>query len=401
MLNRRKFIQNTAVITAGTLFMPAFLKACQMGAVPAQNFKGKRLIVVQFSGGNDGLNTVVPHGNDIYYQKRPQIAIPKTEVVKLGDELGLHPALQPLQALWDEGYVNIINSVGYPNPDHSHFRSMDIWHTASESNEYLSTGWLGRYLDGTCQGCEAPHHALELDDQLSLVLKGTKRNGFAMSNPQQLYRTAKTPVINTLLQHHHEHEHHENVAYLYKTLNSTVASAEYLFEKSKVHKSNVTYPQSDFGKDLKQIAELMIAGCDAQIYYVTLGGFDTHAGQNGRQENLLKQYAEGVAALVKDLKQAGLWNETLLMTFSEFGRRVAENGSRGTDHGTANNLFLMSGGLKKGGFYNAAPDLSDLEDGDLKYKIDFRRVYATILKDWLAVDIKSVLSKNFDSLGIL
>ena len=401
MQTRRKFIQNTALITAGTIFMPAFLKACQSGGLPPMQYNGKRLIVIQFSGGNDGLNTIVPYNNDIYYQKRPQIAIPKNEVIKLSDEQGLHPALQPLQALWDEGYMNIINNVGYPNPDRSHFRSMDIWQTASASEEYLSTGWLGRYLDSTCQGCEMPHHALELDDQLSLVLKGATRNGFAMSNPQQLYKTVKTPIVNALVQHHHEHDHNENVAYLYKTLGATVSSAEYLFEKSKIYSSNISYPQTALAKDLKQVAELIIAGCDAQVYYVTLGGFDTHAGQNNRQQNLLKQYAEAVAALVKDLKQAGVWNDTLVMTFSEFGRRVAENGSRGTDHGTANNLFLMSGSLQKAGFFNAAANLTDLDEGDLKFEIDFRRIYANILKDWLKVDDKSILSANFDSLGIL
>ena len=399
-MKRRKFLQNSSVIAAGTLFLPAFLKACQMGAVPMQNFKGRRLIVVQFTGGNDGLNSIVPFANDIYYQKRPQIAIPKTEVIKLTDEMGLHPAMQALKPLWDEGYLNIINSVGYPNPDRSHFRSMDIWHTASESDEYLSSGWLGRYLDSSCASCEAPHHALELDDQLSLVLKGVNRSGFAMSNPEQLYKNVKTPVVSAMLQHHHEHEHNENVAYLYKTMNSTAASAKYLFDQSKIYQSNVTYPQSDFGKDLKQVAELMIAGCDAQIYYVTLGGFDTHAGQNGRQQNLLKQYSEAISAIVKDLKQAGIWNDTLIMTFSEFGRRVAENGSRGTDHGTANNLYLMSGSLKKGGFYNEAPNLSNLDEGDLKYKIDFRNVYASVLKDWLQTDEKAVLGKGFEGLGV-
>jgi uncharacterized protein (DUF1501 family) len=308
--------------------------------------------------------------------------------------------MQALKPLWDEGYLNIINSVGYPNPDRSHFRSMDIWHTASESDEYLSSGWLGRYLDSSCASCEAPHHALELDDQLSLVLKGVNRSGFAMSNPEQLYKNVKTPVVSAMLQHHHEHEHNENVAYLYKTMNSTAASAKYLFDQSKIYQSNVAYPQSDFGKDLKQVAELMIAGCDAQIYYVTLGGFDTHAGQNGRQQNLLKQYSEAISAIVKDLKQAGIWNDTLIMTFSEFGRRVAENGSRGTDHGTANNLYLMSGSLKKGGFYNEAPNLSNLDEGDLKYKIDFRNVYASVLKDWLQTDEKAVLGKGFEGLGV-
>lgn len=398
-MKRRKFLRNSAIITAGTMMMPAFLKAVQNGYIPQDKYEGKRLIIVQLSGGNDGLNTVVPFENDIYYQERKNIAIAKQDVVKLTDDLGLNPALKALQEVWDEGYMSVVNSVGYPNPDRSHFRSMDIWQTASASNEYLSTGWLGRYLD-QCKSCEQPHTALELDDQLSLVLKGQERSGFAMSNPKRLYRTVNTPIIKALT-HHHEHEHHENVSYLYKTLNKTVASADYLFETSKVYQSNINYPQSKFAKDLKQTAELINAGCDAQVYYVTLGGFDTHAGQKNRQERLLKQYAEGVAAFVKDLKQGGNWKDSVLMTFSEFGRRVAENGSGGTDHGTANNLFLMSGSLQKVGFYNSAPNLTDLDKGDLKYEIDFRRVYASLLKDWLQVDAKNILGTHFDTLGIV
>ena len=382
-----------------SIFVPAFLKAYQ----PERLFNsrsGKILVIVQLSGGNDGLNTVIPYRNDIYYQQRPTLAIPKNEVLQVSDQLGLNPVLSPLQSLYDEGLLSIVNNVGYPNPDRSHFRSMDIWHTASESDEYLSTGWLGRYLDSSCQGCQAAHHALEVDDELSLALKGQQKKGFAMSNPEQLKRQTNNPLLKHLAgQDHHDNE--ENVAYLYKILADTYSSADYLSEKAKTYRSQVSYPVSAFGKRLKQVAELISADTDTRIYYVSLSGFDTHVNQKNQQERLLKQYAEGMKAFVKDLKQNKLLDDTLIMTFSEFGRRVKQNASRGTDHGTANNLFLMGGKLKNPGFYNEGPDLSTLDKGDLVYKVDFRDVYATILDNWLEGSSQQILNKSFRGLNFI
>lgn len=382
-----------------SIFVPAFLKAYQ----PKNLFNsrsGKILVIVQLSGGNDGLNTVIPYRNDIYYQQRPTLAIQKNEVLQVSDQLGLNPVLSPLQSLYDDGLLSIVNNVGYPNPDRSHFRSMDIWHTASESNEYLSTGWLGRYLDSSCQGCEAAHHALEVDDELSLALKGQQKKGFAMSNPQQLKRQTNNPLLKHLAgQNHHDHE--ENVAYLYKIMADTYSSADYLSEKAKTYSSKMTYPVSAFGKRLKQIAELISADTDTRIYYVSLSGFDTHVNQKNQQERLLKQYAEGMKAFVKDLKQNGLLDDTLIMTFSEFGRRVKQNASRGTDHGTANNLFLIGGKLKQPGFYNEGPDLSALDKGDLIYRVDFRDVYATILDKWLESNSRKILNDSFQGLNFI
>lgn len=396
-ISRRKFIGQSALATAGGLMVPMFLKGFD-GRNTLFNNSNNKLVIIQFSGGNDGLNTVVPYQNDIYYQQRPNIAIKKSEVLKLTDELGFHPALQPLQKLYDNGELSIINNVGYPNPDRSHFRSMDIWHTASDASEYLSTGWLGRYLD---QNNKSNHQALEMDDTLSLALKGMEHSGFATSDPKRLQRTVKTPIIKALTKHHHEHEHEENVAYLYQTLANTVSSSDYLFEKAKTQSSKQDYPKNQLGKSLKQTAELIISGSDTQIYYVTLNGFDTHANQIMSHERLLKAYAQAIAAFVKDLKQYNQWNDTMIMTFSEFGRRVKENGSRGTDHGTAGNLYLMGGKLKKAGFYNGAPNLSNLDKGDLIHSMDFRRVYATLLNKWLKVDDQTILNKQFKTLGIV
>ena len=382
-----------------SIFVPAFLKAYQPENV-FNSRSGKILVIVQLSGGNDGLNTVIPYRNDIYYQQRPTLAIQKNEVLQVSDKLGLNPVLSPLQSLYDEGLLSIVNNVGYPNPDRSHFRSMDIWHTASESDAYLSTGWLGRYLDSSCQGCQAAHHALEVDDELSLALKGHHNKGFAMSNPEQLRRQTNNPLLKHLSEQTH-HDHEENVAYLYKILADTYSSADYLSEKAKIYRSKVTYPITAFGKRLKQVAELISADTDTRIYYVSLSGFDTHVNQKNQQERLLKQYAEGMKAFVKDLKQNRLLDDTLIMTFSEFGRRVKQNASRGTDHGTANNLFLIGGKLKRPGFYNEGPDLTSLDKGDLIYKVDFRDVYATILDRWLEGSSKQILNKSFQGLNFI
>jgi uncharacterized protein (DUF1501 family) len=396
-MKRRNFIKTSALASTAAM-VPSFLQAYS----PQRSFRSrseKILVVVQLSGGNDGLNTVIPYENDLYYQQRPSLAIPKTEVLKLSDELGLHPAMQGLRSIYEKGLLSVVNSVGYPNPDRSHFRSMDIWHTASDSDTYLSTGWLGRYLDHQCAGCDRPHAALELDDALSLALKGERSNGFAMSSPAQLKKMTDNRYLKVLARHPHDEE--ENVAYLYKTLIDTQASADYLASQARMHSSKVQYPATDFGRDLRQVAELITADTDTHIYYVSLTGFDTHAGQQNRQQRLLEQYSDAMQAFVEDLTQNGLINDTLILTFSEFGRRVAQNASGGTDHGTANNLFLIGGQLVKPGFFNAAPDLSNLDQGDLKYQIDFREVYATVLGKWLHADVRQVLDGEFGGVGVL
>ena len=396
-MKRRNFIKASA-IASSSVMIPQFLKGVNAENL-ASSRQGKNLVVIQFSGGNDGLNTIIPYQNDLYYKNRPSLGIKANEVLKVSDSLGFNPAMESLRSLYDEGLMSIINSVGYPNPDRSHFRSMDIWHTASDSDEYLSTGWLGRYLDSNCSGCQSPHHALEVDDTLSFSLKGIEKSGFAMSNPNQLKRISENKFLKSII-HHHEHEHEENVDYLYKTLVDTQASANYLYQKSKVHKTKVKYPKGAFGNDLKQIAELMTADADIKIYYANLGGFDTHAGQKNKQARLLKTYSDGMSAFVKDLKSNGLLDDTLIMTFSEFGRRVQQNASGGTDHGTANNVFLMGGNLKKKGFYNSAPDLKKLDKGDLIYQMDFRKIYATILEDWLDASPTKILGKRFEKIII-
>ena len=397
-MKRRNFIK-ASTFASTAMLAPAFLNA-DLGLPIQQNRAGKILIVLQLSGGNDGLNTIVPYKNDVYYQNRRKIAIPENKVLKVSDELGFHPALKPLQALFDEGLFTIINNVGYPNSVRSHFRSLDIWLTGSNAEEHWKTGWLGRYLDSNCQDCHSPYYAIGIGDNLSLALKGEYRTGFAMRNPRKLKQATNNQFLKNVGAIVEDQATNANLQYLYKTMVSTQTSANYLYQQSKVHKSKAEYPKTSFGKSLKQIAELITADTNTQIYYAGMGGFDTHANQEYAHNRLLKDYAESVTALIKDLKFNGLLKDTLILTFSEFGRRVKQNGSNGTDHGTANNLFLFGGSLRKPGIYNNGPNLQNLINGDLVYEIDFRRIYATILKNWLNADPHQVLGRNFKVLPL-
>lgn len=400
MTSRRTFIKKSAFATIGGMMIPNFLKAFEMQHLGQSQTTDKILVVIQLSGGNDGLNTIVPYRNDIYYKSRPGIAIQSEKVLKLNDEVGLNPAMESLRALYDNGQMSIINNVGYPNPDRSHFRSMDIWQTASESTEYLNTGWIGRYLDANCAGNCVPYQALEIDDTLSLSMKGEKVKALSVQDPEKLYKQVSGNFINKVAQNSAA-QGHDNVAYLYKTLAETASSAEFLHTKSKIYRSSSIYPQGELGQRLKTISELIISGMPTNIYYVSISGFDTHFNQVNQQERLLKNYAESVNAFVNDLKKNDKFKEVAIMTFSEFGRRVKQNASGGTDHGTANNVFLMSENLKRPKVLNEAPNLTDLDEGDLKFSVDFRQIYASLLNDWLKTESKGILGKNFQSLNIL
>ena len=400
-MKRREFLTRSAFTAAGSLLVPQFLKAFETNQLGQNALGSKKLVVVQLSGGNDGLNTVVPFRNDIYYRERPSIAIAADKVLKINDEIGFNPALEKLKNLYDNGLVTVINNVGYPNPDRSHFRSMDIWQTGSGADEYLSSGWIGRYLDAHCTGktC-SPHAALEIDDTLSLALKGEKANGLALQNPEKLFRQTQNGVVQAMAKNQPASDH-ENVAYLYKTLAETVSSADYVYSKSKVYQSRLLYPSSELGKSLKTIAELIISGVNTSVYYVSLSGFDTHIRQNDQQDRLLRQYAEAMSVFVNDLKANGQLDDTLVMTFSEFGRRVKQNASNGTDHGTANNLFLIGGTPRTRPVFNEAPDLANLDNGDLKFQVDFRQIYATLLDNWLKTSSEAVLGKKFAGLSLV
>jgi uncharacterized protein (DUF1501 family) len=399
-MKRRDFLRNTA-LASGAFLIPAFLKPLE--AVANGQLSGyKNLVIVQLSGGNDGLNTIIPYGNDIYYQKRKTIAINQTDIIKLNDMQGLNPSLSALKEIFDQGWMSIINSVGYPNPDRSHFRSMDIWQTASDSNQFLTTGWIGRYLDSNCQTCKNPYTAIEVDDTLSLAMKGSAMKGIAVQDPNKLYQATREPFFKDLVHDYgSDHLNEDNLGYLYKTMIETYSSADYIQKTSKTYNVSAEYPATPLGNQLKTVSKFINSGLQTRVYYVSLSGFDTHVGQQNQQARQLKIYGDAVAAFVKDLKQTGKLDDTLVMTFSEFGRRVEQNASNGTDHGTANNVLIFGGKLKKAGIFNDAPDLTQLDNGDLKYKIDFREVYAALLDKWLDVNNRQILNKGFNGLGFV
>jgi len=399
-MKRRDFLRNTA-LASGVLMIPAFLKPFE--ALAASDISGyKNLVIIQLSGGNDGLNTIIPYGNDIYYQKRKTIAVSQTDIIKLNDMQGLNPNLSAMKDIYDQGLMSIINSVGYPNPDRSHFRSMDIWQTASDSSQFLTTGWIGRYLDSNCQSCKNPYTAIEVDDTLSLAMKGAKMKAIAVQDPNKLYQTTREPFFKDLVHDHGDANLNEdNLGYLYKTMIETYSSAEYIQNTSKTYTVTAEYPATALGNQLKTVSKFINSGLQTRVYYMSLSGFDTHVGQQNQQSRQLKIYGDAVAAFIKDLKQTGKLDDTLVMTFSEFGRRVEQNASNGTDHGTANNILIYGGKLKKAGIYNDAPDLTQLDNGDLKYQIDFRDVYATLLDKWLDVNNSQVLTRNFKGLNFV
>jgi uncharacterized protein (DUF1501 family) len=398
VIKRREFLQVGSLATA-SFFVPKFLKAFETGnAVPPGN---KVVVILQLSGGNDGLNTVIPVRNDIYYKSRPKLGIEKTKALSLTDEVGLHPELNAFADAYHDGSMGILNNVGYPNPDRSHFRSMDIWHTASQSNEYLNTGWLGRYLDAQCDGCGKPTQALEVDDVLSLALKGEHTNGLAFKDPRRLFGTSNEKFFKDISKNHGDHHDEQPVEYLYKTMAETLSSADYIFKQSKSNPSRSEYPNTNLGKDLRTIASLIFSDINTKVYYVSLGSFDTHINQDAQQSRLFREMNDAVGAFVKDLKANSRFDDVLLFTFSEFGRRVSQNASGGTDHGTANNMFLIGGGLKEKGIINDLPDLADLDEGDLKYKVDFKNVYATVLNNWLSADDVKILGKGYERLKFI
>jgi len=397
-LSRRKFIQLGSLASA-SLFVPEFLKGFEFN--PIQKNGHKVLIIVQLSGGNDGLNTVIPYRNDIYYKSRPSIGIKREVALQLNDDTGLNPGLKNIKQLYDEGHVSIVNGVGYPHPDRSHFRSMDIWQSASTSGELVTSGWIGRYIDNACADCNAHNSiALEIDDTLSLALKGEEKNAIAVEDINRFYSAATNNYFKKLAAHSDEHREHL-AGYLYKTMRETTSAAKYIYAQSKIYNTTQAYPNTQIGKKMKTIGTLIGSGSETRVYYVSHGSFDTHVNQAERQDKLLEQLDEAMGALVADLKLSGNFDNTLVMTFSEFGRRVAQNASSGTDHGTANNMFFISGGLKKAGIYNDLSDLGDLDEDDLKYDVDFKNVYATVLDNWLSVSSKEILGKKYSPLTFI
>lgn len=392
-MRRRDFLRSTGLVTT-SLLLPRFLHG--MGGAKPVN--ARKLVIVQLTGGNDGLNTVVPYRNDAYYRARPKLAIARELALPLTDELGFNPGMTAMRRLYDAGQVAIINGVGYPQPDRSHFRSMDIWHTASGSERFLETGWLGRYMDD--QNAD-PHDVVEFGGTLSLANKGEKVKALAINDPGRFYQATREPYFAKLASQQHALAH-QQLGYLYRTMAETYRSAGYIQEHLRPRNTTITFPKGDLAKQLRHVSAFIQSGMETSVYYTSTAGFDTHVNQAGNHQKQLAEVSGAIGAFMDDIKEAGRSNEVLVMVFSEFGRRVKENASNGTDHGTASNVFLIGDGLKKAGAYNDLPSLEKLDDnGDLAFSVDFRRVYATVLDRWLGFDPLKVLGSRFEPLPVL
>lgn len=391
-MKRREFLKKTGVITAGSLLLPSFLRANTLSSSLSGSMK--RLVVIQLSGGNDGLNAVVPYGVDEYYNNRVRIGLKEESLLKIDNQFGFNPVLKGLYKLHQEGMVSILNSVGYPNPSRSHFRSMDIWHTASNTEEYKTHGWIGQYLDSYCQNA---YQAIELNGNLSLALKGKEKSGIAFTNPEAFYKAINAPFYKELKA---VNTTNTELDFMYKVFNDTQNSAKYIYDQHQLVSNTVDYGRGAFGQQLKEIATLIQSDIQTPVFYTSLKGFDTHVNQLGNHNRLLKLLDEGISAFVKDLEKDNLMENTTILIFSEFGRRLKENASRGTDHGAANVSFVIDKNLSKQAHQFNTIDLTDLHRGDPKHKVDFRSIYQEILTHRLKVDSETVLGRDYQKLGL-
>jgi len=423
MKTRREFLQSTLTGVAASWTLPGFLHQSVMAMENAQRDSilqaatGRDhpiLVVLQLGGGNDGLNTVVPFVQDAYYAARPNLRVAADGLLKVSDQFGLNPVLDGIKALYDDGHAALINGVGYPNPNRSHFRSMEIWHTASDSDKNESYGWLGRYFDNTCGGAPDPAEGIALADTPPQAFHGPRPIGISMKNPKA-YRFLDRE--DSLLLEDHEagnmtgdsvarlngqapqEDPLANLDFLKRTALDAEVSSDRIQELTKNRKNTVDYPASRLASDLALVSQLIAGGMPTRVYYVNHGGFDTHANQINSHDRLLGEFSQAVTAFCRDLKKQRLLDRVLVMCFSEFGRRVQENASGGTDHGVAGPMFLFGGNLKAG-CYGTYPDLTDLTQGDLKHNVDFRSVYATIIDQWMKSDSQATLKRPFPQLDL-
>jgi len=409
--SRRDFLLSGLGLMGAVLYGPDLLGllAQQAQAAPRVVGSSKILIIIQMSGGNDGLNTVIPFTDPAYLKIRPTIGIKPDVVLKLDDKVALNPNMTPFQDMYKAGKLAIIQGVGYPSPNRSHFRSIEIWQTA-EPKKVKDTGWIGRYLDLANSGkskVENIFPAINVDPILPKTLSAQKvvvpsisdvKNFTFKADPRyEEDRSAQLSTFNNIYQKYPSNRPY--VEELRRVGLDTTEASDSIAKMVANYKDGAKYPNNGFGKGLQFIAQLIIGGVNCSIYNISIGGFDTHTNEQNAHQNLFKTLTQGIEALQKDLEAHGMDKDVALMTFSEFGRRVAENGGRGTDHGAAAPMFVIGSGVK-GGIFGDQPSLTDLDDGDLRYKTDFRSVYATILDRWLNADSKAVLGDKYDMLDL-
>jgi len=420
---RRLFLKKGMTLIAAGATIPTFLDQTVLAVANPEDVSstqrasgkdGKILVVVQFSGGNDGLSTVVPYADDTYHRLRPVIAHKAETVHKINDYIGLNPNLGAVADLLQKGKAAIIQGVGYPNPNRSHFRSMDIWQSARPDHETESSGWLGRFFDNQCSGSDPksvdPKIGISIGQQLPLAMTGEhvrpiafeRTDAFRYNGPdraryEQLNKSAEASFVDSSS---HKLTSASRLDFLHRTAMDAQVSSDRVLQIMRDYQSTATYPGGEFGQGLRAIAAMIHGGLPTRVYYVSLGGFDTHAGERTRHDVLMKQFADGMQAFWNDMEHHGNDQRVLLMTFSEFGRRVAENASHGTDHGTAAPMFLFGSSVQSG-VIGKHPSLTNLDQGDLRYTTDFRSVYASVLENWLDAKSEPVLGKRFELAPIL
>ncbi len=429
---RREFLRTGLLGGSLCWTMPAFLSRTMQslhaeadGAL-VQGVTGRDgniLVVLQLAGGNDGLNTVIPLGNDEYRKSRPTIGVPEASILKLDPQTGLHPSLSGLASAYQEGHLAVVQGVGYPNPNRSHFRSTEIWATAVDSNKSSNTGWIGRYFDNACSGCDASvgiAMASQMPQALTAsVPKGVLYQGGGGGGKKKNKKSGggQAQADGSMMMEEDDDAGQAGgsigmlngpgnlgklsaLDFLERTEMDAKVSQQEIAQASGKAKNSVPYPATRLGQNFAMVSRLIAGGMPTRIYYLSLGGFDTHTQQAGAHERLLKEMGDAVAAFLSDLKAQGNLGRISLMTFSEFGRRVKENASGGTDHGAAAPMFLAGGGIKSG-LLGEMPSLApqDLFDGDVKYNTDFRSVYATVLEKHLGVKSDGILRTQFPLLG--
>jgi uncharacterized protein (DUF1501 family) len=401
MLSRREFLHRTSLVSLYPVVPLALTRLAQ--ATTAQP-DAKILVVIQLDGGNDGINTVVPFGDDGYGRNREALRLDAARLHKLNDLVGLHPQMRAAKELFDDGRFTIVQGVGYPNPNRSHFESMRIWQTARfDKEEHQGYGWLGRALDQHTSNDNAnigtqPGAIFAGPEEVPVALWGRRSEAISLNglgdmtlpfSASQLSSNGQSAAANAS-------ENQGLELFVTRQLVSSYSAAEQ-FQKdisSSRRSSSVSYPTTKLADNLQLISQLIQSGSQARVFYTVQSGYDTHAAQLYTHAQLLNEFSTALKAFLDDLKEAGLENRVVTLAFSEFGRRVKENDSHGTDHGAAGPVFV-AGGKSVGGLVGQTPSLSDLDDGDLKMNVDMREIYAAVLEDWLGVNATRILGGNF------